>query len=221
MKKNPYAPALSDLPKSLPVFPLSGVLLLPGGNLPLNIFEPRYVAMVETAMAGGRMIGMIQPADETSDAKAPPLKAIGCAGKIVEFHETTDGRYVINLNGISRFRVAEELESHQGFRQVRPEWSAFENDLSSSECLGLDREKLIALLRFYFQKEQMNCEWSQIENANDGKLITCLSMICPFDAQDKQALLEADDCKARAALFMTMLDQAVHNAADAESQTQH
>ena len=219
MKKNPYAPSLNELPETLPIFPLSGVLLLPGGNLPLNIFEPRYIAMVEAAMAGSRMIGMIQPEDDTIDTPNPPLQSIGCAGKIVEFHETTDGRYIINLNGISRFRVAEEREDQNSFRQITPDWSAFENDLNSSECLGLDREKLIALLRFYFQKEQMNCEWSQIENANDGKLITCLSMICPFDAQDKQALLEAADCKARAALFMDMLDTAVHKAAD--SQTQH
>lgn len=192
------------------MFPLAGVLLLPSGQLPLNIFEPRYLKMVEDALAGDRMIGMIQPKNN-SDMK-PALFDTGCMGKIIDFSETEDGRYLITLCGISRFKVAEELNVHTPYRQVRPDWSLFTEDLNVAGCLDIDRQKLYGLLENYFQEKGFECEWEMIEQATDGKLITCLSMICPFDAKEKQALLEAPCCKTRSKMFKAMLEMAVHEA---------
>lgn len=209
MDRNPYAPeSTDDLPATLPIFPLEGVLLLPCGNLPLNIFEPRYLAMVEAAMASNRLIGMVQPKPEATGSKIPTVYDIGCAGKITEFTETEDGRYLINLKGISRFRILKELDSIAGFRQIKPSWLAFEDDLKSVACLDMDRERLKKLLRHYFDQEQMECDWQAIEEASDGKLITCLSMVCPLEPTEKQALLEAKCCKTRSDMFMTMLEMA-------------
>lgn len=202
MQSNPYAPAFENLPQALPVFPLSGVLLLPCGQLPLNIFEPRYLAMVEDALAGSRMIGMVQPKKDSEIFKT------GCAGKITEFCETADGRYLITLTGICRFETVEELPQTRGYRKVRPAWRPYQDDLKEQDCYGIDREKLIELLRKYFKQEGMTCDWKSVEGAPDGKLITCLSMVCPFDAREKQALLEAKCANTRAKMFMTMLEMA-------------
>lgn len=196
---------LDDLPESLPIFPLGGVLLLPRGRLPLNIFEPRYLAMVEDAMAGKRIIGMIQPRDE----KTADVFKTGCAGKITEFSETDDGRYLITLTGVCRFDVDEELPQSRGYRRVRPRWSKYEKDLAEPGCPGLNKDRLTALLRKYFNQQDMTCDWGAVEGAPDDKLITCLAMICPFDPSEKQALLEAQCGKTRADMFMTMLEMAV------------
>lgn len=221
MSKNPFAPDFDDLPAALPVFPLTGVLLLPGGHLPLNIFEPRYLEMVDAALSSHRLIGMVQPKTPNYDGaqKNPEISATGCAGKIVDYCETEDGRYVITLNGICRFSIVEEMKTTTKFRQVKPDWGPFEKDLNAIGCLDLDREKLNILLEKYFDIQGLHCDWGMIEEASDEKLITCLSMICPFEPQEKQALLEAVCCNARADLFMTMLDMAVKSGA--ETQTQH
>ena len=208
MPTNPFAPAFEDLPESLPIFPLAGVLLLPGGQLPLNIFEPRYLKMVNDALAGPRMIGMIQPKNEGA---GQTIYDVGCAGKITEFSETTDGRYQISLAGICRFRVQQEKQVNTPYRQVTADWNAYENDLISQGCLGLDRKKLAALLQSYFPQQGLSCDWSKVEEATDNRLITCLSMICPFDAREKQVLLEAPCSKTRAEIFMSMLEIAVHD----------
>lgn len=207
-------PCSFALPQTIPVFPLTGVLLLPRGQLPLNIFEPRYVAMVEDALKADRLIGMIQPRDfqqgMTSDYA--PLFETGCAGKITAFEETEDGRYLITLTGISRFHVAEELPLQRGYRRVRTDWADFSHDRQSSDCLGIDRQQLKDLLRSYFDIEGLSCSWDSIDGANDDKLMTALSMICPLDPGEKQALLEATCCRSRAKMFMTMLEMAIHNA---------
>lgn len=213
MTKNVFAPDFDALPKVLPVFPLEGVLLLPCGRLPLNIFEPRYLAMVEAALGTDRLIGMIQP------DQGGALYKTGCAGKITEFSETEDGRYLITLSGVSRFHVMEELDGVDGYRRVKPSWLAFEKDLDAQTCSDLDRDRLKALLQKYFQKQDMDCDWDKIEGAPDGKLITCLSMVCPFDPQEKQALLEAPCCNTRADMFLTMLEMAV--CADIGCTSQH
>lgn len=210
MQLNPYAPLFESLPQTLPVFPLPGVLLLPSGTLPLNIFEPRYLKMVEDSLAGNRLIGMIQPRD--GGGKNPDLFDIGCAGKITDFSETVDGRYLITLTGVSRFKIQNENETNQPYRTVRPDWAPFREDLKVSGCLDIDRHKLYDLLGSYFDDQGFDCEWSMIEEATDGRLITCLSMICPFEAKEKQALLEAPCCKTRSQMFMTMLEMAVHEA---------
>jgi len=207
MTENPFAPKFEALPDALPIFPLEGVLLLPGGTLPLNIFEPRYLAMTEAALASSRMIGMIQPLEGKSHTG--PVHKIGCAGKITEFSETDDGRYLITLTGISRYEIKEELDSISGYRQIKPAWDGFKNDLDLETCLGLDRERLRKLLRHYFEKEGMECSWKAIEDTHDNKLITCLAMACPLSGTDKQQLLEAKCCKTRANMFFKMLEVAI------------
>ncbi len=211
MDNNPYAPQFEDLPESLPVFPLTGVLLLPGGQLPLNIFESRYLEMVDHALAGNRLIGMIQPLLTTEPGKEarPDLHKTGCAGKITEFSETPDGRYLITLSGICRFAVDQELKINTPYRQIVPIWEDYQDDLTTQSCLGLDRAHLHDLLKNYFNKEELDCDWAAVENTPDNKLITCLSMICPFEAREKQALLEAQCCKTRGELFIAMLEMAV------------
>lgn len=212
MTPNPFASTIDNLPEVLPIFPLNGVLLLPFGNLPLNIFEDRYLAMVDEALRTHRMIGMIQPQSD-SDA----LYKTGCAGKITEFSETGDRRYLITLTGVSRFTVIEELEMQQSYRLIRPGWEAYNGDLKSERCVNLNRPKLKALLQKYFEREDMECDWDAVDDAPDQKLITCLSMACPLEPEEKQALLEADCCESRANLFMTMLEMAVCNVVGCES----
>lgn len=223
MELNPFAPKFDDLPDAIPVFPLYGVLLLPGGQLPLNIFENRYLDMVNDALAGSRMIGILQPTrkQEAGDTSPPPLCRTGCAGKITEFHETGDGRYIISLTGVCRFDIETELGTTTAYRQVKPDWASFKSDVEEKQtCLGLDRVHLLDLLKSYFSKEELDCDWARVEETSDNKLITCLSMICPFDAQEKQALLEAPCCKTRGDMFMTMLEMAV-KMAESESRMQH
>lgn len=205
---------LDELPENLPVFPLAGVMLLPRGHLPLHIFENRYVAMIEaTLKSDSRMLGMIQPRDLAFGDPSKddtPLYDTGCAGRITTFEEIPGGRFLITLTGVCRFRVKEELPLQQGYRRVQPDFKCFESDLVPTDSLGFDRKKLKSLLDDYFRVEGLSCDWGVIEGAPDEKLITCLSMICPLDAGEKQALLEAPCGKTRAALFMTMLEMAVH-----------
>ena len=212
MKTNPFAPELSSLPKIMPIFPLSGVLLLPSGELPLNIFEPRYLAMVEEALATSKLIGMVQPRQDADPNETNrPVYDTGCAGKIIEYQETSCGRYLITLSGISRFNITQELPvDDAGFRRVKPCWIGFENDIHERKCLKLNRDKLKTALEKYFQMHNMDCDWNAIDEAADGRLITCLSMICPFSPIEKQALLEAEECKARSDLFLQMLEMEIH-----------
>jgi Lon protease-like protein len=205
MSTNPFAPSDLVMPERLAVFPLTGVLLMPFGQLPLNIFEPRYLAMVDDAMAGSRMIGMIQPKAEGSE----DLYDVGCAGKITDFSETEDGRYLITLSGVSRFKVKAEHKTDKPYRVVDSSWADFEKDLSRKQCLDVDRERLMGLLSSYFDQEEMSCDFTKFENVPDGKLMTCLSMVCPFEAREKQVLLEQVCCVERAKLFMTMLEMAI------------
>ncbi len=211
MDRNPFAPDFDALPGKLAVFPLDQVLLLPSGKLPLNIYEPRYKKMIEDALAGNRLIGMIQR------RTGEDLYKVGCAGKITEFSETTDGRYLVTLTGISRFKIASELKSNAPYREIEPDWQAYRQDIEPRSCLDLNREKLVGLLKSYFTANEMKCDWDAVEGAPDGRLITCLAMICPFDAKEKQALLEAPCCKTRAETFMTMLEMAVKERKDCSS----
>ncbi len=200
---------MKSLPDILPIFPLYGVLLLPGGKLPLNVFEPRYIAMFDHALKTDRLIGVIQPRQQDEEA----IFSVGCAGKIIEFSEMPDGRYEVVLCGVSRFEVEQEIADSHPFRQVQPNWEGFQADLEdNSGCLGLERDKLKTLLRLYFEREGMGCDWDRVDGASDGKLMTCLSMVCPFGALEKQALMEEKCCKERSKLFMTLLEMDVHKA---------
>jgi len=189
-----------DLPGEIPIFPLTGVLLLPRGQLPLNIFEPRYVSMVDDALKSHRMIGMVQTKEDGS------IYSVACAGRISSFHETPDGRYEIVLSGVCRFGIAEELGQINGYRRAKASWTDYRGDMEPMDCLDMDRERLKALLKNYFERQGLTCSWEAVDLAGDEKLITTLAMICPFEAKEKQALLEAPCCKERAKLFMTLLD---------------
>ena len=219
----------ADLPGEIPIFPLTGALLLPRGNLPLNIFEPRYVAMVDDAMKGDRLIGMIQPrpkrsgpfkprpvskndpASETSTLDAcTDLYSVGCAGRITSYEEHSPGRYLITLTGISRFSIIDELTPRKGYRRILPEWDNYGGDLKPPETISYNRTQLKDLLCKFLEMHNMNCDWDIFDQATDEKLITCLSMICPLEPGEKQALMEADSFCDRAKILTTMIDMAVH-----------
>src|SRR5205085_4090179 len=146
-------------PAILPIFPLTGVLLLPRGRLPLNIFEPRYLAMTRDALAGERLIGMVQPTDPGASGSNPPVYPTGCAGRITSFSETEDGRFLITLTGASRFRIREELPLLEGYRRVVPDWHEFIRDVEGEEALEFDRERLLRGLRGYFEQHQISADW--------------------------------------------------------------
>jgi uncharacterized protein len=196
------------LPDIIPIFPLPGVLLLPRGRLPLNIFEPRYLAMTSDALGGARLIGMIQPADPTVREREPAVYPTGCAGRISSFAETPDGRYLITLTGVSRFRIREELPLLRGYRRVVPDWSEFADDLESGPASGFDRERLMEALKGYFAQHQLKADWDAVRAAPGEELVTSLAMMCPFEPREKQALLEAIDLAARAELLTAIVEMA-------------
>jgi Lon protease-like protein len=206
---------IDDLPRTLPIFPLTGVLLLPRGRLPLNIFERRYIAMFDDALAGERMIGMIQPSEPGAGDPAPPLFAVGCAGRITSFSETGDGRYLVTLDGVARFRITEELPLKRGYRTVKPDWSGFIGDLGEEEA-EIDRARLISLLQAYFRQQGISANWEAINQAPDERLLTSLAMICPFEPPEKQALLEASCLGERTRLMMTLLEIAIAGHGDGD-----
>jgi Lon protease-like protein len=204
----PFHPRFEDLPAEIAVFPLPGALLLPEGRLPLNIFEPRYLAMVQDSLANGRMFGMIQPDPSLPDTpNGPGLFRIGCLGRLSSFAETDDGRLLITLTGLIRFRVAEELPLHRGYRRVRPDYAPFAADLDTEGAHpGIDRAALLAGLRPYFKSRGIEANWEAIEQTPDPLLVTTLSMVCPFDPREKQALLEASTPSDRAAMLIALME---------------
>ena len=219
MGRSVFDPRYEELPDRLPVFPLPGALLLPGGRLPLNIFEPRYLAMIDAALKGARLIGMIQPqeAPET-ETGSRPLYEVGCAGRIVAFSEADDGRYLVTLAGLARFRVAEELaKDGNGFRWVRPDFAPFRRDLEDEAEALVDGETLLAALRAYFERFGLKTDWAAIEKAPNAKLVTSLAMLCPFEPSEKQALLEAGSLTLRAEAMTTILQLAVHDDSELPS----
>ena len=187
---------------------LTGVLLLPRGRLPLNIFERRYLAMFDDALAGDRMVGMIQPFDPRASDLSPALFSVGCAGRITSFNETGDGRYIVALDGVARFKITEELPLHRGYRRIIPDWTPFAVDLNEEDCT-IDRGRLIDLLQAYFRQQQLSANWDAIGQAPDERLLTSLAMICPFEPSEKQALLEAGCLSDRARLMMSLLEIAI------------
>jgi Lon protease-like protein len=208
-------------PVILPIFPLTGVLLLPRGRLPLNIFEPRYLAMTRDALAGQRLIGMVQPSDPTVSGSNPPVYPIGCAGRITSFAETEDGRYLITLTGTCRFRIREELPLLEGYRRVVPEWREFTRDLDSEDDPRFDRERLIRGLRGYFQQHQMSADWDAITAVPAERLLTSIAMLCPFEPSEKQALLEASDLDDRARLLTAIVEMAAVNVPSDGASVRH
>lgn len=211
-----------SLPARFPVFPLRGALLLPGGNLPLNIFEPRYLAMVRDAMRTDRVIGMVQPRREKDPAKAPELFATGCAGRITNFEETPDGRYLITLTGASRFDIAEEVEADTPYRQVVADFGRWRGDLQPVPPPAGLKDPLLAALKGYFERQGIETDWDAIKVAPLAGLVTSLCMICPFEANEKQALLEARDPARQAALLTALMQMdAAEGANTASSAARH
>ena len=201
----------ADLPEALPVFPLQGALLLPGGRLPLNIFEPRYLAMTEDALAGMRLIGMIQPrVKEKIDAgDHPDIYATGCVGRLTSFTETEDGRYLITLNGVCRFNVVEELPLLRGYRRVSADYAPWREDFNADPAAGVDRDKLLGTLKRYLDGQGLQADWKAVEDTPTADLVSVMSMLCPFAPNEKQALLEAADAAARAEVMMSLMDMQV------------
>ncbi len=203
------------LPDEIPVFPLPGAMLLPGGQLPLNIFEPRYLNMVEDALTADRLIGMIQPVaekDERLIADGVTLYKIGCAGRLTQFMETEDGRYVITLTGLIRFRVADELDMRDGYRRVRPDFSPYIEDMTRDrDTVAVSgRDKLVAAMSRYFDIKGIEADMSNIGDAPDALLVDTLAMTCPLEPGEKQALLECPDTDKRAELLTSIFEIAAH-----------
>jgi uncharacterized protein len=205
MKMNAAYRSPVDLPNVIPVFPLPGALLLPRGQMPLNIFEPRYLALVDDSFrAGHRLIGMIQPDPaHPGSEKRPTLFKIGCVGRITQLAETGDGRYVIQLTGIARFRIAEELEVATAYRQCRVDYGPFAQDFTAR--LGeeaVDRTALLEALAAFLKANNLKTDWDGIENAPNEALVNALAMMSPYGTAEKQALLEAPDLKTRAEILI-------------------
>jgi Lon protease-like protein len=204
--------AAKPFPEIIPIFPLTGVLLLPRGKLPLNIFEPRYLAMTREALGGERLIGMVQPSDPAPRGQGggmnPPVYPTGCAGRITTFSETDDGRYLITLTGVSRFRITDELPLLSGYRRVKAKWTSFAHDLNPVSDADFDRERLTRGLRGFFTQRQIQADWDAIDKAPGEHLVTSISMLCPFAPSEKQALLEAADLNERAQLLSALVEMA-------------
>ncbi len=206
--------AEGDLPQSVAVFPLSSALLLPSGQMPLNVFEPRYLAMVDAALAGDRLIGMIQPAlDAPESATAPPLCGIGCLGRITQFSESGDGRYSIVLSGVSRFRVLDELAALTPYRQVRIAFDGFSDltDPRNGED-AVDRSSLLRTFRDYLKANDLDADWDSVNKASNAGLVTALAMMSPWGPQEKQALLESPDHATRARTLIAITEMALAGA---------
>lgn len=204
---------LHSLPREIPIFPLPGVLLLPGAQLPLNIFEPRYLNMVEAALASrSRLIGMVQtrtdPGHPVPDST--PVYDVGCAGRITAFQEADDGRYLVTLTGLIRFRILDDAVTEAGYRAARADYARFAEDLQEDDGRIADRRRLLETLEAYFKLKGVDADWNAIEDASDEAIVTSLSMMCPFEAREKQVLLETDGIEGRAELLATLMEIAIY-----------
>ncbi len=199
----------TDLPETIPVFPLPGALLLPRARLPLHIFEPRYLAMLDDVLkTQDRLIGMVQPYD--APGAAGTLHSIGCAGRLTAFSETEDGRYMVTLSGMSRFRIQKEVDGFTPYRRCTVDWSGFERDLGQVELdPGFQRDDFMDLLGRFFDDQGLKTDWESLGEAEDELLINSLSMLCPFDPEDKQALLEAPSLTTRRETLVTLIEFAL------------
>jgi hypothetical protein len=197
----------SEFPDNIAIFPLTGALLLPRSRLPLHIFEPRYLQMIEDALkTDGRLIGVVQP-NRVPGREGPGLHTIGCAGRITQFSETEDGRYMITLGGVSRFRVVKEVEGFHPYRRCDVNWDGFARDLGKDESdEAFNRAKFLDLLGRYFDTRGLSADWDTLKEADDELLINSLSMMLDFDPEDKQALLEAPSLETRRETLVTLIE---------------
>lgn len=205
-----------DLPEIIPVFPLPGALLLPRARLPLHLFEPRYLAMMDDVLkTDNRLIGMIQPYE--APGKSDRLHAIGCAGRLTAFSETEDGRYMVTLSGMSRFRVVTEEDGFTPYRRCKVSWDGFGRDLGPTEMdEGFDRATFLQTLGRFFDDQGLKTDWESLSEAEDELLINSLSMLCPFEPEDKQALLEAPSLTTRRETLVTLIEYALRGGSAEE-----
>jgi len=199
----------NDAPPVIPIFPLPGALVLPRGRLPLNIFEPRYLVLVDdTLKTDHRLIGMIQPRNDSDDSDPSPLYDIGCAGRLSTLSETDDGRYLIGLNGVSRFRVQREIEGFTPYRQAEVAWEEFRLDTKEPQmdCPDFDKAAFLSLVEQYFKLRSFDTDWDALHKADEETIVNAVCMMCPFSAAEKQALLEAEDLTARASTLQAILE---------------
>jgi hypothetical protein len=198
----------NEMPAVVPIFPLAGALLLPRGELPLNVFEERYLAMVDDAMKGERIVGMIQPDPEAgAGAVVPPLFSVGCAGRITQLAETGDGRYLVTLTGIARFKIVEEIAAVTPYRQCRADFGPFSVDFSPRAGEDqVDRDGVLRTLRDFAETNHLQIDWNSIHDAPNEALVNALSMMSPCTPKEKQALLEARDLKGRADVLVAITE---------------
>jgi Lon protease-like protein len=207
----------ADLPDTIPIFPLEGALLLPRSRLPLHIFEPRYLQMIEDALkTGTRLIGMVQP-NVIPGREGMGLQTIGCAGRISQFSETEDGRYMITLAGISRYRIVNETDGFAPYRRCEVSWEGFGPDLQDEEAdTAFDRKPFLDALSRYFDVRGLSADWEALTDADDELLINSLSMMLDFESEDKQALLEAPSLRTRRETLVTLIEYALRGGGDGE-----
>ncbi len=223
MASNVVYHKIEDLPGVIPIFPLRAALLLPRGEMPLNIFEPRYLQMIDDAMRGSRIIGMIQPDPEApEDDERPEIVKVGCAGRLTALGETGDGRYLVTLTGVARFRVAEELVVTTPYRQVKAAFDEFAIDLAPGEGQeDVDRDALLKTLKDYLVANSLEVDWDGVRRAPNEALVNALAMMSPFGPREKQALLEAPDLKSRAEILVAVTEMELARArGDASSSLQ-
>jgi Lon protease-like protein len=201
-----------DLPDVLPIFPLRGAILLPRASLTLNVFEPRYLALVDHALAGDRLIGVVQPAPEAGNAESPQgksfsLRRVGCAGRIMSFTENEDSRVIVSLSGVARFHLGQDLHGDEPFRRCRVDFAPYREDFLSGHGEDeVDRPRLIATLRSYLIANNLNADWDRINSASTERLVNTLSILSPYGPEEKQCLLEARDLRARAEALVALAE---------------
>ena len=215
--RNPFTPNIDDLPSVIPLFPLNGAVVLPHGQLPLNIFEPRYLSMVFDALAGPRLVGMVQPL-HGKEGDCPDLHRTGCAGRIVSFSETRDGRVLLVLSGVSRFDIEDELELHRGYRRARVSWSHFSHDLDDEE-IDIDRVRLLSSAKSYLESRQLAIEWDSLDGLELPELVDTLAASLPFSSREKQGLVDTLTIQDRCELLSALCEFTVERAIQGENRT--
>ena len=211
----------ADLPDVIPIFPLPGALLLPRSRLPLHLFEPRYLAMLDDALkTPQRLIGMVQP-NPVPGRDGPGLYTIGCVGRVTQFSETEDGRYMVTLTGLSRFRVQAEVEGFTPYRRAQVSWDGFERDMGGADVdHGFDRAAFLDLLGKYFKAQELQTDWDSLKEADDELLVNSLSMLLGFEPEDKQALLEAPSLSTRRETLVTLIEYALRGGEGSDEMMQ-
>ena len=210
---------IDNLPKEIPIFPLPGALLLPKAKLPLNLFEPKYLSMLDDVLkSDDRLIGMIQPLGNPEGTIGKrKFHQIGCAGRVVSFNETKDGRYLVTLKGISRYRLEDSIDSFNPYMRGKVNWDSFGDDLGKTRPdESFDRQSFLDLLSRYFAAAQLSSDWGSLTEADEELLINSLSMLCPFDPEEKQALLEAPGLKYRRETLVTLMEINLQSGPDAD-----